>query len=580
MDSEGLNEFAPPATGNPLTELKPPEIKIESHGEIISSLFEGKVTQDKGERQTILTLRYGDLPSTQRGSRQFEEVLWTDQKQSLSQVYLAPLAPEGLSPETTFDYMVCGTNGTFCFALKGDKKMIRGYLNATKHIEEVSLDQELGHRFSHMKTQGDATEMMNLLNVLLKREPAFEKMLRGYLANAEKTLLTLPEGKETYSKDAHATERVFPVVSTLEHTLLEYNSQRQELQEADEYELMCCNTSKLNKSPGWTKAKMGPIKVRRHTMPCITSNETHLAILFQPFDEMDPTVVTVYMYRLNEHPAQKECARFFFQFPAEHFKEQGMLNLQLNDAGILSVSFANGVVVIDTTPGSAEGGKPRIVLCPPRIVTATATHEKDLLMLGTNGGECVGLLWKTGDIVFSEITPVVEPIYSIHYSNKRVIMHTACAITARLNPYLTTAMTYLPTARLTGLDVCGTLMFAVEKYGNIQIFPTLVRKVIFPFKEPKQHYRSRPIPQEKKTPQADDPSKGKESPPPPGFEYVDSVPYYTSIKVTPGRIVVLYPNGLIRIFSISPEGYRWIEEQMAASDPKKKKKDKKKNGKK
>lgn len=567
MESEGLeNEFAQP-TSTTSTNTKPVEIKIESMGEIISSIFEGKVTQDKSERKTIMTLRYGDLPVEQRGSRQFEEVLWADQKQALSQIYIAPLLPFGLPREEKNDYMVCGTNGTFCFALKGDKDKIKSYMTATKQIEEISLDQELGHRFSHMKTQGDATEFMSLVNAFLKREPSFEKMLRKYLSMAEKQLPTLPEGKETYSKDAHATERVFPVVTTLEHTLLEYNEQRRDREEFDDYELYYCNTSKLHKSPGWTKAKMEPLKVGKDTIPCLAFNDTHLAILHQPHDEPDPTVVSVYLYRLNEHPAQKECDRFFFQFPKEHFSEHGMLNFQLNNSGILSVSFSNGVIVIDTS----REIKPRIVLCSPRIATATTTYKKELLIMGTNAGECFGVSWQTGDIIFSEITPVVEPIYSILYSNKRVIIHTGCAITGRFNPYLSSSMTYLPAGRITGMDVCGTLLFAAEKYGNIQIFPTLVRKVLFPFKEPKQHYRTRPI----------FVPEGAEPPPPElAFEYVDSAPYYQSIKATPNRIVVLYPNGLIRIFSISEEGFRWVETQMAAADPKKKKKKDKKEKKK
>jgi len=544
MSTEGLvNEFLVVDTKTPLVA---PEVKIESTGEIISSVFEAKKTIEPIEKKLIKKVYYGDLREEQQGSRGYEETIWTTQKQFLDQHYIdPPIAQDDKS------YLMCGTNGVFCFALQGQSTRVAAYLEAVRELEKRSFKQEMGHRFVHMETQGDAREFKNLLTVLIKKEPQYHNLFNHYLNKVEKKLESLPEGKDTYGTKVHLTERVFPVVTTLEHTLLEFNKQRSPYGgTGDEYVLYYCNTTKTKKGSGWTKAKMSPFFVTSETVPSVAFNETHCAILYQPYDEPDESVITIALFRLNEHPAQKECDRFCFQFPKEHFSDQGILKIEINKVGVITVSFANGVVIIDST----RAIEPKIVLLNKRLVTATTTHEKDLLIVGTDAGECIGVSWRTGDIVFSELTPVVEPIYSLLYSNKRVFMHTASAISGRLNPYLSEAMTHLPCARITGIDACGTLLFAVEKHGTIQIFSTVARCVLFPFKPPPQ--------------------------PMLGPQNCDSLPCYNSVKASTGSLVVLYQNGLIRHYNISKEGFKRIEEQLLAGNKKNKKnkKDNKKQG--
>jgi hypothetical protein len=532
MSSEGLvNEFLD-VSKNQKPPAEAPKVNIESTGEIISSVFEAKKTLKPDEKKLINKVYYGDLREEQQGSRGYEETIWTTQKQFLEQHYIDP--PIAQDNKT---YLMCGTNGVFCFALQGPSDRVASYLEALSGLEKQSFKQELGHRFIHMETQGDGHEFKKLLEVFMKKEPQYLSLFKHYLNKVTKKIESLPEGKETYGTKVHITERVFPVVTTLEHTLLEPNKERDSSSgfKGDEYTLYYCNTTKTKKGSGWTKAKMSPFIVTSETVPSVAFNETHCAVLYQPHDELDKSVVTISLFRLNEHPAQKECDRFCFQFPKDHFSDQGILKIEINKAGIITVSFANGVVIIDSTREIA----PKIVLLEKRLVTATTSHEKDLLIIGTDAGECIGVSWRTGDILFSELTPVVEPIYSLLYSNKRVFMHTACAVSGRLNPYLSEAMTHLPCARITGMDACGTLIFAAEKHGSIQIFSTVARCILFPFKPPKQ-----PI-----------------SP--------SSLPRYSSIKASTDRLVVLYENGLIRCYNISKEGFKRIEEQLLKKKNKK-----------
>ena len=540
MLSEGLDEFGFVETAP----VPPSEVKIETAGEIVSSVFETRVTQDASDKSAIETMQYGDLRKVQRRSRQFEEILWTTQKKALDRVTITPFAS---SQKEGKDFIVCGTNGTFCFALECTTVVAQAYLTAIQTLEQHSFEQELDHRLLHLETQGDAQEFLNLLQVLLKREHTFEKLMKSYLQKVEQKMPSLPPGKETYTKRLHPVERVFPVVTTLEHKLLEKSDEERLVnQPHEEYTLYYCNTSKLAKSPGWVKSKIPPILTTPETVPCLASNETHLAVLFQAHDEPDPSVVTILLYRLNEHPAQKPCQKLLFQFPKEHFTEQGLLNMTMNNEGVITVAFANGVVAIDTNSESKiDSGRVRIFLVGNHIVMSSSAYKNETVLLGTNMGECIGVDWKTGDVVFTEITPVIEPIYSVRYSNKRVLMHTACAISGRMNPYQTDGVTHLPSGRLTGMDVCGTLVFALEKYGNIQVFSTSVRGVVFPFKAPKEP-----------------------------FETPLCLPHYASIKATTDRVVALYQNGLVVIYYISNEGHKWIETQLTQLKQKKKEKKK------
>jgi hypothetical protein len=573
MDTEGLTEDEFGVS----TQTKPKEdvvVKLETRGEIVSSVFESKVTQDLGEKKAIETVQYGDLRPEQRGSRRFEEILWTTQKKALDRCAIFPphfRLPKEKKTTTPTDtpsteivpkksFLMCGTNGTFCFALECKETIAQAYMDALQTLEAHSFDQELGHRFVHMKTQGDAKEFVNYLTMLRKRELAHETLIRSYLEKVEAKMAsqTLPEGKETYGKEMYATERVFPVVTTLEHTLMEYDKERLPKEESyDEFTLYYCNTSKLSKSPGWTKAKMAPFRTTLDTVPCLAFNETHLAVLSQPFDERDASVVTVSLYRLNDHPAQHACDQFYFQFPKEHFTEQGLLNMSINAEGIITVAFANGVVAID----SKKELQPRIFIAGNHVVISSIAHKRETVFLGTQSGECLGVDWNTGDVVSTEVSPVIEPIYSLHYSNKRTFMHTACAVSGRMNPYQTDGLTHLPTGRLTGMDVCGSLIFAVEKYGAIQVMSSSARGMVFPFKAPKEFFAHK-----QKNPDSDLPLEKQE------FETVLSPPYYPSIKVTTDRMVVLYQNGLIIVYYISNEGHRWIEKQLKQKKEKKGKK--------
>lgn len=615
---EGVNEFAVP-DGTAAT-AEPPKVKLESQGEIITSVFQSKETQALSEKNAIKTIQYGDLETQYRSARALEEVIWTTQKKLLTQTYIP-----ALPMEKGMDYILGGTNGTFCFALQGDRTRVKTYLDALQDLEELSLKQELGHRYYHMETKGDAQEMLVLLNMLLKREPqytkwlteikqAVEKKLGGVVppaetvapppqgAEQESTVVPpappggqegdatvipdekisdppppeaggdqLPDGKETYNHKVHATERQFPLIKVIGHTLAQPSSPTDANLPFDTFQLWSCHVKSKKPPKGasgaWSKAQTEAFKVAPTTVPCIAFNKTQLAVLYQPFDEPDERILTVALYRVaSDKVPSAPYDRFYFSFPKEHFAEQGLMRIYLNDDGVLSVSFANGAVVIDTR----RELETRIVLCTRRLVTATCTHGRDMIVLGTEAGECFGVNWQTGDILFAEMTPVVEPIYSLGYSNRRVFMHAASSISGRMNPYFNNAMTHLPTGRLTGFDVCGTLLFAMEKYGSIQVFSTIARQIMFPFTPPKEYEWA------SKTFCVDlgDKAKGKE----PKFHTVPirTPAYYQSIKAEHDRIVAVYPNGLIRMFAVSQKGADWMAHELSEKKKKKEQKKKKK----
>jgi hypothetical protein len=96
------------------------------------------------------------------------------------------------------------------------------------------------------------------------------------------------------------------------------------------------------------------------------------------------------------------------------------------------------------------------------------------------------------------------------------------------------------------------------------VFSTVARQVLFPFTPPKEHEFAT------KTWCVDlgDKAKGRD----PRFHTVPirAPTYYASIKAEAERIVAVYPNGLVRMFHISPKGVAWIDDELLKrNDPKK-----------
>ncbi len=158
-----------------------------------------------------------------------------------------------------------------------------------------------------------------------------------------------------------------------------------------------------------------------------------------------------------------------------------------------------------------------------------------LLVIGTAMGESFGINWRNGVVEFGEVVPAIESIFNATYSNKRIIMQTALAICAKFLPYMSEQLTNLPTSRPLGIAVCGTLLFSLEKYGAVQVFSTTARRILFPFK----------IPRDLETG-----CKGL-------FQHT-----YQGVYAGPDRVVVVYPNGLTRCFDIRTRIKGMIEDRV------------------
>jgi hypothetical protein len=337
----------------------------------------------------------------------------------------------------------------------------------------------------------------------------------------------------------------------------------------------------------------GTVEAAPGTVPLVAFNATHVAVVFQPPSVVSSTEETndglcCRLYEARYAGKMALVDTFHFAFAAAEQcggSQEGMMTAHLSEAGILCVAFGSGAVVFDTMRVVAH---PRVVFlrspAHPRTVTsAHVSHLPDVarpahadqdrfderfvtfaedgtptlhtdvmgdapqwtgtLVLGTSAGECFGAAWRTGAVVFAEMVPAREPVFAGLFSNRRVIMQTVTALSGKMMPFFTEAMTHLPTSRPLALAVCGTLLFVLEKYGTVQVFSTTARRVLFPF---------------------DPPSKL--------IEFGRNWPvqhHYQGVHAGGDRVVVVYPNGLTRIMTIRAKSQAMIENNV---DPKKRKK--------
>ena len=300
--------------------------------------------------------------------------------------------------------------------------------------------------------------------------------------------------------------------------------------------LYCFTPSSANPKTRWVETRI-TFKVQHATVPISAMNRTHLAILSQ--DRADD-LMHLQFYRINEEtqPYIKLESEYYFAFPKE-FGNGGILYATLTEEGIYAVCLAKGVVVIDRSavdqspahhlivfcdpppkeaPTAAEGGSKRAPLPPvPRVLTTCSVIGKNILLVGTNMGESYGVDFYTGQAIFSEHVPGLEPIHGILSRGDKHMMLTVMGVCIRNR--------FIDIPRPIAIDTCGTLLFALSKYGMIKVFSTIADAVA----------RDLPPPE-------------NIAPMCPSFQLT-----YAAIKAFHDRVVVVYQDGLVHVVYLTEE---------------------------
>lgn len=553
-----VDEFAKPSAA--AAPKDPVEVKLETRGVIVSSLFEAGNAKTAVEKNAILHMDYGDLPPDVRMERREVEAVWTVGKKNVHQYWLPQL-------ENSTRFIMVGTTSVACYALELCNETIAvEHKKMLSEMECESMSRNLKHGIRHLNFRPQAVDTLTNLTAISKNDVSLRPSIKAVGKLLSKQIHSLPESL-TVGKAvppvflAPRPGGDFPGIECLLLTYVEEaDVQRDpEITASDTYKMWSIPT--LKPSGKWSEAKVS-FKVRSETVPSTAVNKTHFVILYQPYNLVDDEILCIDVHELTDigRLKFKHADRFYFRFP-EQFSGQGILSMSLSEQSLCSIAYSVGCVVIDVL---RQVERPRaFVLSAPlpknrRVVTTARVHHLPApegtrpelsddwdnnitsgttpllknaptvpawcgtLVIGTTAGEAFGLCWRSGALIFVEIIPAVEPIFSCIYSNRRIILHSVMALSGKLLPYISEEFTYLPTSRPLGVAICGTLIFVMEKYGSIQVYSTAARSVLFPFKPPKVPFKN------------------------------DDVQYaYQAIDASVStRVVALYPNGLVRVMEI------------------------------
>ncbi|MBX9636528.1 MAG: hypothetical protein K2Q45_03145 [Nitrosomonas sp.] len=265
-------------------------------------------------------------------------------------------------------------------------------------------------------------------------------------------------------------------------------------------------------------------KCESNTVPIACFNDTHFIVLYQVPGK---PLIQVRHYELEPQDGSGHYIRpvrdldFVFTFPVD-FGATGFFGAFLsNDANKhLLVVFGTGVLVF---PKKKNQDVSVYRIHPSdkyiRLITC-ANMVNNHLMIGTDSGECFTLDIFTKKLVQVEVTPAIEPIFSIHAKEEnpgRCVLHSVFNLSGRMSTRPEAPNTLLELRRPVALDSEGSLVFVLTKYGFINIIHADMRKVARILEPPYQIHTAPPLQHA-----------------------------YKGIRVFKDKFVCVYQNGIVR----------------------------------
>ena len=517
--------------------------------EIVSHAHEAVSTKTTEEREMDESISYGALPAELRKGRAEIEKHWIaaspDEKHN-----------DSLSEELDA-YSRCiivGTNGQCAFALKcPDSKKAKteapvdystlsneeilkketkasrtyaavnaafAYKSATSQLEKNAFFHLSNFEISNVHDQTSALLKVQEFRAIGKTDPSLLASIKRVAPKLSVKVKELPKMARplpirSAPRPGNAYASVSLTQASFTQDFCDIDATRDDT--TTPFRLMTCRVPSPEKKTGWKESNT-VFHCRKGTIPSAAFNETHIAVLFQPSIKDGP--LRLHVIELKTYRVERS---FDFFFPSV-FSREGMLSTSLSEQGVFSVSFASGVLVFDTT--RPEDTISVFILSIERqeedaslVRHVTCTRVRDnLLVFGTDKGECYVIEWRTGDIVAIEHSQAVEPLFSVDYYNKCTVMHTVMGVVIareKETPVI------IDSPRPLAIDMCGTLIFVMTKYGNLQIFKADTRRVV---------HQIEPVPQKHR---------------------IDGIQHaYQGMRAFPEHMVCVYPNGVVRTISL------------------------------
>jgi len=550
-----------------------------------------KSVLSKAERKVYEQVLYGDLPKSQRKTRNASELIFTKEKKHVNIKDSDTIISK---PEEDNDFIMFGTNGKASYAIvatnEDAERDTKLYLNHMHKLGNEALYTNFLHRITFAQSSKQVANMLVELTAIIGRNESFRPWfdrLHPFLNEQMKKLPTKVVVKTGAEEDDYDPEEIViakrPECGNVIFTSHKWyapeehpgdhpgegpsapgtpdttGSKAQENgtktpetpRPKASFHLWYCNDKK------WVQAQTKPILVLPGTVPSVAFNELHLVILYQAVeDENNLDLFTVDVVKLNSsngRPSRGVIASFKFTFPDLYYSsyKSGILGISLSQLDLCVVYFSVGVIVFDILKKIEQ---PRLVYIENKQISyAKISHtignddrySKDWtgkLGLSTTTGEHISVAWyENQKCIESEMIPACEPIWQSMNSNMRLVLCSMNAITARLNPFYSRSLTQIPTGSILCTHISGSLLFILLHDGTVQIYSTHDQAKLFPFKAPSSSS-----------------STGG------GVGPIR----YDAIYNDNEKIIVTYPNGLVRTFSIKPDILKKIDQSVFFSSKK------------
>lgn len=497
-----------------------------------------QTTRTIEEKERNLLMLVGDLPKELRKRRALQERCWTSEKCHIAEYYIPAPPCSG--------FVVQGTNGTVVFAMVS-AAVLPAYVEAHAVLACNSAKVSWNQRIKDLRLRRHALDLREYIEAIGRKDADLASAAQACVQRIDHLIPSLPEVIPPAEVGVPPTPAPRPGKEAPQVLLYDIKAPvaaAAAAEEGDSFELWTCNAT--DRKSRWAASRREPIVARRGTVPCLAFNETHVAILWQPHGITNPCGFWLALHELTAagRIAKKSLLCWELSFvDAEGFINDGigLISMSLSAQGILCVACSNAVLVC-TLLGEQAGHTRAVVLqCDyKRNITCARLCELDMLVIGTACGECYEINWRHKPDDETAFSPQVEhilacePIYDAYTSNRRMLLQTTLAMSGRLLPYICQDFVYMPSGRILASAVCGTLIFALEKYGQLLVYSTTARSIMYPFKAPPDVMGYA------------------------GGTTAKSLISYPGVHAACERVVVAYPGGLVRVLQINPKMAREI----------------------
>jgi hypothetical protein len=465
-----------------------------------------QITSLPGDEMT--TELYGDLPVSERAARPGQERRWM--------VRHDETVAEERNAGPLFGHesaLMVGTNGTAAFALLGaceqGTQAIKEYRAQLVRVEHAALVRGWKEQVRQLSTRKEAQRLLDTLVAQCKLDPPLRPLVRRHVSRRlTEKLRALPE---TGKPEGGGTCADRPTLRLL-CAVFDATPVESQPNAYTAYALWTCNAAAANGRWKQTHLNVGA----RGGVPAAACNETHVAVVCPA-----GAGVRVSVHRVREYGAVDEQPErvVTFAFPDE-FGDEGLMSAHMSADGALAVAFGSGVVLVPATPSVPLAS---VRVDGDNVVVTSVSLNGEMLALGTSSGVSFGVSTRTLEALWMDCVPAVEPVVGVSTSNGRVVMQTVTGVCGRMLPFVPgSGLTYLPMPRPLCAQVCGTLLFVLDKYGGIQLLSTVMRNVSFPFRAPERH-----------------------------VVVSDGQYHYAALHAAPARLTCLYPDGTLRILELA-----------------------------